>query len=101
MTYIATPGDTIRITAENVSLLDGTLTRQPVTSGLTGTIALQAWGSGAVVVGPIAITAHSSDDWYADVTAPASGHYRIVAVLQAFGAQRTLAGELKVTDPPV
>lgn len=100
MTHLASPGDTIRITAENVALLDGTLAAQPVTSGLTGTIALHDWQSGVTVVGPVAILAHAGDDWYVDVTAPAAGRYRIVAILQAAGAQRTLAGELKVGPPP-
>lgn len=100
MTHLAAPGDTIRITAEDVSLLGGSLTRQPVTSGLTGTIELLEWESGATIVGPVDIAAHADDDWYADVTAPVAGRYRIVAVLQAGGAQRTLAGELKVGEPP-
>ena len=100
ITHLAAPGDTIRITAEDVTLLDGTLTRQSVTSGLTGTITLVEWESGATVVGPTDILAHVDDDWYADFTAPAAGRYRIVAVIQASGAQRTLAGELKVGPPP-
>lgn len=100
MTHLAAPGDTIRITAEDVSLLDGTLTRQPVTSGLTGTMTLVDWESGATIAGPTDILSNVNDDWYADFTAPAAGRYRIVAIIQASGAQRTLAGELKVGDPP-
>ena len=100
MTHIAAPGDTIRITAEDVTLLDGTLSRQPVTSGLTGTITLVDWESGDTVAGPTDILAHAGDDWYADFTAPGAGRYRIIAVIQASGAQRTLAGELKVGEPP-
>lgn len=100
MTHMAAPGDTIRITAEDVSVLDGTLTRQPVTSGLTGTITLVEWENGETVAGPTDILAHADDDWYADFTAPGPGRYRIVVVLQASGSQRTLAGELKVGDPP-
>lgn len=100
MTYLASPGDTIRITAEDVSLLDGALSRQPVTSGLTGTISMLDWGSGETVVAPVPILLHAGDDWYVDVTTPAAGHYRIIAVLTASGAQRTLVGELRVLDPP-
>lgn len=100
MTHLAAPGDTIRVSARDVTLLDSDMVAQPVTADLTGTITLLDWQSGVTVVGPTDIEAHAGDDWYADVTAPAAGRYRIVAVIHVSGAQRTLAGELKVGNPP-
>lgn len=100
MTHLATPGDTIRITTRDVTLLDADSVARPVTEGLTGAMTLMEWESGEIIVGPTAMTTSTGDDWYADVTAPAAGRYRIVVVLEANSAQRTLAGELKVGDPP-
>lgn len=100
MTHLAAPGDAIRIMARDVTLLDADSIARPVIDGLTGAVTLLEWESGAVAVGPTAITTHTNDDWYADVTAPAAGRYRIVVVIEANSAQRTLAGELKVQDPP-
>lgn len=100
MTHLAVPGDTIRITVADVTLLDSSLTRNPVTSGLTGTITLLDWESGVTAVASTPIQLHADDDWYVDITAPVAGRYRIVAAIFAAGTQRTLAGELKVGDPP-
>lgn len=100
MTHLATPGDAIRITARDVTLLDADSVPRPVTTGLTGAVTLLEWESGTVAVGPTAIITNTNDDWYVDVTAPAAGRYRIVVVIEANAAQRTLAGELKVGDPP-
>ena len=100
MTHLAAPGDAIRISARDVTLLDADSVPRPVEEGLTGAVTLLEWESGAVAVEPTAIVSHTGDDWYADVTAPAAGRYRIVVVIEANEAQRTLAGELKVGDPP-
>lgn len=100
MTHLAAPGDAIRISARDVKLLDADSVARPVTEGLTGAVTLLEWESGTVVVGPSAITSNTEDDWYVDLTAPTAGRYRIVVVIEANAAQRTLAGELKVGPPP-
>lgn len=100
MTHLAAPGDAIRISARDVTQLDADSVARPVTEGLTGTVTLREWESGEATVGPTAITTNTDDDWYVDMTAPAAGRYRIVVVITANEAQRTLAGELKVGDPP-
>lgn len=99
---IAAPGDTIRISARNVTQLDSAYVEQPVTSGLTGTLSIDDWESGVTASGPhTLVQSGSSDDWYFDATAPATkGKYRLVIVLSKSGAQRTLWGELEVKDPP-
>lgn len=100
MTHLASPGDSIRISARDVKLLDADSVARPVTEGLTGAITLLEWESGETAVGPTAIINNTGDDWYVDMTAPNAGRYRIVVVIEANYAQRTLAGELKVGDPP-
>lgn len=101
MTHIAAPGDTIRITAEDVTLLDGSFARQPQTSGVTGTVQLEEWDSGSAEGSPYVITLHHESDWYVDIDAPETpGRYRVVVVLTVNGAQRTLHSELNVSDPP-
>ena len=97
MTAIAVPGDTIRVTAADVTQLSSTSVETPVTAGLTGTLTVKDWQTDATVDGPDALVqSGSSDDWYVDVTAPAVGRYRLVVVLTKDGAQRTLYGELRV-----
>lgn len=101
MTHIAAPNDTIRITAENVTLLDGAFVKQPLTTGLTGTVQLEEWDSGTAEGSASDIELNNGNDWYVDINAPDDeGRYRIVVVLSAGGAQRTLHGELKVESPP-
>lgn len=101
MTHIAAPLDTIRVTAESVTLLDGTSTKQPLTTGLTGTVQLEEWDSGSAEGSAVAIELNNGNDWYVDMAAPGdAGSYRIVVVLEAGGARRTLHGKLDVQPPP-
>ncbi len=101
MTHIAAPLDTIRVTAESVTLLDSAFTKQPLTTGLTGTVQLEEWDSGTAEGNAVPITLHNSNDWYVDLEAPGDeGSYRIVVVLEAGGARRTLHGKLDVQAPP-
>jgi hypothetical protein len=96
------PGDTVRVSARDVSLLDSAYVEQPVTTGLVGTLTIENWQTGATVDGPDPLVqSGSSDDWYLDATCPAEGRYRLVVVLTKDGAQRTLYGELRAeTNPP-
>lgn len=101
MTILAAPGDTIRVSAKDVTQLDEFYVAQPVTSGLAGTVNLHDWDSGTLEDGPHVLTNNASaDDWYVDFDAPGIGHYRIAVVITVGGAQRTLAGELRVESPP-
>jgi hypothetical protein len=102
MTIQCAPGDTVRISAKDVTLLNSTYAETPVTTGLTGTLTVKDWATDATVDGPDALVqSGSSDDWYFDLTAPAVGHYRLVMVLNTGGAQLTKYGELRVeANPP-
>lgn len=99
MMTIAAPGDALRISARNVTLLSSTYTEDPVTTGLTGTVEIVDWQDGESALGPTAISGSNDDDWFLDVVAPDIGHYRIVVVIEKSGAQRTLYGELRVKEP--
>ncbi len=86
------PGDTLRITAKDVSHA----TTGSVTTGLVGTARIERYETGVVLAGPAALVA-SGDDWYADLIAPATvGIYQIVVVLTVGGATRTLRDALYV-----
>ena len=87
--------DTIRVYLRDVTHIDD----GAVTSGLGGTVEIQDWADPETVADSEPIVSHSDDDWYVDFTAPANGHYRIVAEFTAGGAARTLAKELTVTEP--
>jgi hypothetical protein len=102
MTTLAVPGDTIRVSAKDVTLLDAAFVEQPVITGLVGTLNIRTWDTDTLTSGPHSlIQSGSTDDWYFDATAPAVGRYRLVVVLSKSGAQRTLYGELRVeADTP-
>lgn len=101
MTHIAAPLDTVRITAESVTLLDSAFVQQPLESGVTGTVQLEEWDSGIAEGSAVNIELNNGNDWYVDIAAPGdAGSYRIVVVLEAGGARRTLHGKLDVHDPP-
>lgn len=99
---IAAPGDQIRVSARTVTQLDSAFVAHPVTSGATAILSVEDWESAQVISGPDAMTqSGSSNDYYADINAPAAkGKYRLVVVLSKGGAQRTLWSELEVKDPP-
>jgi hypothetical protein len=89
--FTAQPGDTVRMTAQDVAHA----TAGPVTSGLTGTLTL--YDADDAVVDTETISANDGDDWYVDITAPATaGLYRMAMVLTVGSAQRTLEAELRV-----
>lgn len=100
MRVVVAPGDTIRITMQNVSQEDNEFVDQPVTGDLDGQLSVKDWSTNAHVSGPhTLIQSGITDDWYYDLDAPMTpGRYRLVTVLTRFGAQRTIYGELKVED---
>jgi hypothetical protein len=99
MQVIVAPGDTVRVTAQDVNQMDNEFVQHPVTGDLDGTLTVKDWNTGATISGPSTlIQSGISDDWYYDLPAPGLGRYRLVVVLNRFGAQRTLYGELKVEN---
>lgn len=90
--FSAEPGDTLRMVAEGVKR---SLTDEPVTTGLTGSLKL--YDAANTLLSTSAISLNIDNDWYVDITAPATvGLYRIEMVLTVGTAQRTLEGELRV-----
>jgi hypothetical protein len=101
VTHICAPGDTIRVTAQDVTLLNSTFVEQAITAGLSGTVLIEHWDTGIDVGLATPMVLNNGNDWYLDLDAPDDeGRYRIVVVLTASGAQRTLQGELVVEMPP-
>lgn len=100
MRVVVAPGDTIRISMQNVTQEDNEFIDHPVTSDLTGVLSVKDWTTNTSVSGPFTlIQSGISDDWYYDLPAPMTvGRYRLVVVLSRFGSQRTIYGELKVED---
>lgn len=89
--FSAEPSDTIRVTARDVTHQ----TTGAVTSGLTGNVKL--YDASNDLLGTYGIVSNSDDDWYVDITAPATlGLYRLEMVLIVGTAQRTLDAELRV-----
>jgi hypothetical protein len=89
--FTAEPSDTLRMTAKDVEHA----TTGPVTAGLTGNVKL--YDASNALLSTSSITANSGDDWYVDITAPATaGLYRMVMLLVVGTAQRTLEAELRV-----
>jgi hypothetical protein len=102
MTWYQAPGDGIKIRADDASLLDDdTGEYEPVTSGLVGTAAIYDWETDVLVDGPDPLVqAGTTDDWYANMFAPAlHGQYRIKFVVDVGGSPRTKHGKLVVADP--
>lgn len=99
---IAAPSDQVRVSARNVTQLDSAFVAQPVTSGLTATLTILDWESGAVIDGPDAmIQSGLTDDYYLDITAPSDvGRYRLVVELSKGGGSRALNGLLEVVANP-
>jgi len=86
-------GDTIRLTAKDVSHADV----GPITTGLTGSVSIVSMLTQQVVGGPVPITLHSGDDWYVDLISPATdGQYRIDMLINYLTASRTLQLKLIV-----